>query len=58
MKDASRISVQGMIMPINNQVNCFQTITLTNNVNITFCTTKIKLMSTNLILTEIQRKIS
>jgi len=42
MKDVSSISVQGMITTINNQVNFFQTITLTNNVNITFFTTKIK----------------
>jgi len=36
MKDVGSISVQGMIMTINNQVNYFQTITLTNNVDITF----------------------
>ena len=42
MKDVSSISVQGMTMTSSNQVNCFQTITLTNNVDIAFCTTKIK----------------
>ncbi|RHN41594.1 hypothetical protein MtrunA17_Chr8g0367711 [Medicago truncatula] len=42
MKDVSSISVQGMITASNNQVNCFQTITLTNNVDITFFTTKTK----------------
>jgi len=41
MKDDSSISVQGMITTSNNKVNCLQTITLTNNVDIIFFTTKI-----------------
>jgi len=41
MKDANNISVQGMITTINNQLDCFQTITLTNNVAVTFLATKI-----------------
>jgi len=42
MKDDSSINVQGVITTNNNQVKYFQTITLTNNVDIAFFTTKIK----------------